>query len=104
MIEQLLKKIDKLYLATENSVPTGGSRAMLADKIETALTDEHRADLLAMIEFLEDRKKPAGQILASVMHDIYGLDRKEECFLPHSNGYAKLTKKPKVNKRKAKKK
>ena len=97
MIEQILKKVDELYEAMGNPPLVSFARAEIKHTISSILTEEQRTDLLAMIEFLEDREKSAAMILASVMHDIYGLANQGEFFVPYSHGYVKRLKSKLLN-------
>ena len=62
-----------------------------------AMNDEQRADLAAMIDYLESGPTPmsADEIMSNVMHDLSSLkavylkDPSGSCFIPRSSGYTK---------------
>ena len=65
--------------------------------ITQAMSHDQRADLLAMMVYLDEHKGcTPGHVLAEALHDIYGLkavylaDPVGNCFLPRSASYASL--------------
>ena len=61
----------------------------------TAMSEEEKDDLSAMIDCLEDSGVEPGQIAFNVIHDLSGCKARHfhlprgDCFLPRSHGYTK---------------
>ena len=48
-------------------------------------------DMMAFIEYsIEHSDAGMGYVLSNIAHDCNGLIRQESCFLPRTDGYAKL--------------
>ena len=54
-------------------------------------------DMQAYLQFILDRDMSFTAALGNLGHDIGGLIRKEECFLPRTDGYHKMMEGAKAN-------
>lgn len=91
-------QIKELELKVVSLADTSGiklDRLSLAMDIELAMSEEQRADLLAMIAFLEQNGRSTDYVLTQTLHDLCGLRAayighpSGKCFSPRSHGYSK---------------
>lgn len=64
----------------------------IKDTLEDKATLKQRMDMAGWIQFAEEKGITPEQICVNLMHDIGGIMRGDECFLPRTNGYAKFLK------------
>jgi len=64
----------------------------IKDTLEDKATLKQRRDMAGWIQFAEGKGIAPEEISMNLMHDIGGIMRDDECFLPRTNGYAKFLK------------